>query len=328
MSDNDELNTVLAKPVKTRDVETKRMRGINLSDEIPDVSVSNDQKATGGYVQWTTPDDATFIPASVTRELLPAGTYEIRVNDVYGIHFKNIPVHLTDLVRFPDSNSDKVIDEIRNFWTKKEIFKTHNMLFKRGICLWGPPGSGKSCTVQFVMKDVIDKGGIVFKFANPELFIRGLRIFRQVQPDTPVVVLMEDIDSILEMYNESQCLNVLDGIDSPENVVFLATTNYPEKLGARIINRPSRFDKRFKIGFPSAEARRIYFEHILMDSEINQIDLGKWVRDTKDMSIAHLKELYVAVLILGNEYDEAIKALSSMCEDISSSGDTGGMGFL
>ena len=123
--------------------------------------------------------------------------------------------------------------------------------------------------------------------------------------------------------------NVLDGIDSSENVVFLATTNYPEKLGARIINRPSRFDKRFKIGFPSSEARRIYFEHILREDELETIDLDQWVHDTSDMSVAHLKELYVAVVILGNDYHEAIKALASMREDISSAGDNGGsLGFL
>lgn len=327
-TENDELNTALAKPMKTSSADTRRIRRRNNNGGEVAVSES-DKKASGKYVQYTTPNDEIFIPASVTRDLLPPGTYEVHVNDVYGVYFQKIPVHLTDLVRFPDSNSDKVIDEIRNFWSKKQLFADHNILFKRGICLWGPPGSGKSCTIRFIMKDVIDMGGVVFKFGNPDLFTRGLRIFRQVQPETPIVVLMEDIDSILEIYNESVCLNVLDGIDSSENVVFLATTNYPEKLGARIINRPSRFDKRFKIGFPGDEARKIYFEHIISDEELKDIDVDQWVQDTSDMSIAHLKELYVAVVLLGNDYHEAIKALASMKENISSSNDDdSNFGFL
>ena len=51
------------------------------------------------------------------------------------------------------------------------------------------------------------------------------------------------------------------------------TTNYPEKLGARIINRPSRFDKRFKIDLPNAESRKIYFEYLINGKDLK--DIGK-----------------------------------------------------
>lgn len=178
--------------------------------------------------------------------------------------------------------------------------------------------SGKSCTIQLIMRDVVERGGVVIKFTHPSLFIEGIRKFREIQPNTPVVVLMEDVDSILEIYNESEVLNILDGVNQIEKCVFLATTNYPEKLGARIINRPSRFDKRFKIPHPSAESRRIYFEYIIGGAEkvkALKIDLDKWVEDTDEFSIAHLKELFTAVVILGDDYDEAIEALSLMKED-------------
>lgn len=129
---------------------------------------------------------------------------------------------------------------------------------------------------------------------------------------------MEDIDSILENYVESEVLNILDGINMIEKAVFLATTNYPERLGPRIINRPSRFDKRFKINHPQEESRRLYFEYILGGKEgvkSLKIDLDKWVEDTEDFSIAHLKELFTAVIVLGDDYEEAIEALSTMRED-------------
>jgi SpoVK/Ycf46/Vps4 family AAA+-type ATPase len=230
-------------------------------------------------------------------------------------------------VRFPASNSDKVIEEIRKFWGSKEIFIKHKMPYKRGICLWGPPGSGKSCTIKFVMKDVIEMGGIVIKFENPHIFIDGYRVFREIQSDTPVVVLMEDIDSTLEIWDESQVLDILDGVHNVENTVFLATTNYPEKLGARVINRPSRFDKRFKIEIPGEEARRIYLQHICSNNGVS-IDVNEWVTDTDGFSIAHLKELYVAVIILGNDYGESLTLLKEMEEKISSANDFGGkIGF-
>lgn len=180
--------------------------------------------------------------------------------------------------------------------------------------------SGKSSTIQLIIKDVIERDGIVVKFLNPVLFMEGIRKLREIEKETPVVILMEDIDSILEYYNESEVLNILDGVDEVQKMVFLATTNYPDRLGARIINRPSRFDKRFKIDHPNEESRRIYFEHLIGGKErvkeLN-IDINRWVKDTKGFSIAHLKELFVAVVILEDDYEQSVKTLKNMKEEIN-----------
>ena len=174
------------------------------------------------------------------------------------------------------------------------------------------------------MEDVVSRGGIVVKFTAPSLFTEGSRILREIQCDTPIVVLMEDIDSILDVYNESEVLNILDGVDAFNKVVYLATTNYPERRGPRIVNRPSRFDKRFKIGHPNAESRKMYFEHIIGGEEQIAklgIALDKWVEDTDGFSIAHLQELFVATVILGDSYEDAIETLSTMKEIPSSEDD-------
>ena len=100
-------------------------------------------------------------------------------------------------------------------------------------------------------------------------------------------------------------------------MVFIATTNYPELLGDRIINRPSRFDKRFKMPHPNSKSRKLYFEHLFKQHESikNVYNINKWVKDTDNMSIAHLKELFVAVCILGEKYEDAISVLQAMVED-------------
>ncbi len=52
---------------------------------------------------------------------------------------------------------------------------------------------------------------------------------------------------------------------------------------------------------------------------INQkIDVDKWVEDTKDLTFAHLKEIFVSVVILGHDYDETLKELESMKVAVSS----------
>ena len=61
----------------------------------------------------------------------------------------------------------------------------------------------------------------------------------------------------------------------------------------------------------------MYFEHLLSEDVIDEydIDINRWVDDTDGMSIAHLKELFIAVCILGNPYDEAIETLHAMMEE-------------
>ena len=276
------------------------------------------------FVQWTTSDGKAFFPASRSVQKLEPGLYEIHTSQ-QGIFFNQVSVGTEGLLKFPETASEKVVKEIETFWDREDLFKKHNLAFKRGILLYGPPGSGKTCTIKLAINDVIKRQGIVMKFTRPDVFAEGMRIFRQIQKETPVIVLMEDIDSILEHYCESDVINILDGVDMIESVVFLATTNYPEKLGARILNRPSRFDKRFKIGMPSADSRRIYLSSLMKSKK--EIDLDRWVCDTEGFSIAHLKELFVAVVFLGDEYKDALNTLKNMGQHISSEHDGEKMGL-
>lgn len=293
--------------------------GVGVPGGSPDAEV----KELKGLVQWTTSDGKRFVPASQTAQKITPGVYEIQMSQSIGIFFERVPVLTQGLLRFPQTNSEKVVHEIQKFWDKEPIFREYGLTHKRGIIMWGPPGSGKSCTIQLIMKDVVDRQGVVIKFTHPALFNEGMRKFREIEPSTPVVVLMEDIDSIIENFNESEVLNILDGVNQIEKAVFLATTNYPERLGGRIINRPSRFDKRFFIGHPDPESRKLYLRHIIGDAKITElnIDINRWVEDTEEFSIAHLKELFTAVVILGDEYDIAIETLRSMREKTIKSDD-------
>ena len=115
-----------------------------------------------------------------------------------------------------------------------------------------------------------------------------------------------------DRYSTTKLLNILDGVKQIENVVYIATTNYPEKLQERITNRPSRFDRRYKVEMPSNEIRRSYIKNKLSDQDISNIDIDRWVKETDNMSLSHLKELIISVVVMGKDFDEALNSLKEM----------------
>lgn len=294
-------------------------------DSIAPGEAAEDKNKT--YSQWNTSDGNIFTPAHVCTPQLPSGYYEIRNSQQIGLYFTRLNISTERILKLPDSNSDIVVKEIVKFWDKEDIFKKYGLTYKRGILLWGPPGSGKTCTIKLIIDDVVKRKGIALKFGNPAIFAEGMRMIRDIQPTTPIVVILEDIDTLIATYDESEIINILDGVDRIDKAVFIATTNYPEKLGARIAARPSRMDFRIKIGYPNPDARKMYLEHLFAKDDAKNHDLDKWVSDTNDWSIAHLKELFVSVVILGKAYDESVEFLSSMKDSISSDDEQNSAGF-
>jgi SpoVK/Ycf46/Vps4 family AAA+-type ATPase len=118
----------------------------------------------------------------------------------------------------------------------------------------------------------------------------------------------------------------LDGVKQIEDVVYIATTNYPEKLQDRITNRPSRFDRRYKVELPNEEIRRAYIQHKLTDEDIKNINIEEWVERTDGMSLSHLKEVVISTIVMGREFEEVMDNLEGLKRAPSVRG-SGKMGF-
>jgi len=292
----------------------------------------NKVKDEARFTKWTSGDNTTFYPTSKSFKALTAGLYIIERDRNRGIYFEKVKFSTESLVEFPETNSEKVINDIKTFWSKEEIFKKYNRLpFRRGILLYGPPGGGKTSTLKFIVKDVVEKlNGVILKMDDPYVFEEGLRIFRDVEPDRHIVVTIEDIDSLIEEYRESTVLNILDGLEKLEKILFLATTNYPEKLSERIINRPSRFDVVIKIPMPNEATRKVFLESLIESyKEIinDRIDIDIWVADTDSFSVGHIEELFRSVIIFDNDYEDVIKILHGMYTQVTSEHDGERMGL-
>lgn len=301
--ENVELQEILDKPFSQANHRPKVPK-----EEQPNLAQAQSETE---YCQWVVLSNGRYAAAGASADWLPAGAYTL-LNTPDGLFFEKKKILTDTLIDLGNSNSTRVIEGIKLFWKRRQRFIERGILFKRGILLWGPPGSGKTATLAFLVQDLIAQGGIVLLVQHPGLAVIGLQRLRKIEPERPLIVVLEDVEEIIQSCGEHELLGLLDGEHQTDNVVNIATTNYPEMLGARIINRPSRFDEVVKIGMPSPEMRRAYLLHVLCEEKEHSENVDTWVHDTQGMSIAHLKELVIAVTCLEQNYDDVISRLRSM----------------
>lgn len=297
----EEFGTEIPTKVSFRPAEPDLFtRNDNSNDDSENFNIS--------FTQWTLHGPNTYVSVPPTKTKLPPGLYDIEVKNGTLTYCK-ADLKVDNLMEFPDSVSDSILKEIDSFWTKEAIFKEYGFLHRRGYLLYGPQGSGKTAIVQQVISKIIITGGIIFCCGQPQVLAPGLSIFRQIEPDRPVVCLFEDIDAIIQTFGEDKILALLDGEEQIDKVLNIATTNYPEKLNKRIVSRPRRFDRVLKIGMPNDAVRKVYFADKL---NIKENELDKWVKATDGFSFAACAELVISVKCLGHSFEEAFKILKKM----------------
>ena len=270
-------------------------------------------------VQWANCGVNAYKPVSFTFPKLESGVYSVSVSQYHGLMFTQNTICVDDLLRFPDSLSEKILGEITTFWGKGKKFKEHGFLHRRGYLLHGPAGSGKTCLVQQIIANIVKDDGLVFLCnTHPSVFNDGLSLFRKIEPHRPVVCLFEDIDAIIDEHGEDEILTLLDGENQIDRVLNIATTNYPEKLDKRLVARPRRFDRVIKIGMPSKDVRRVYFNKKL---KVSPAELEKWLEGTDGYSFAACAELVISVCCFEKPFEEAVVVLNEMMNNKVSSAD-------
>jgi SpoVK/Ycf46/Vps4 family AAA+-type ATPase len=298
----------------------KRVEIEDLIDEIE--NEANDEDSEIGQFNptcWSISKGGEFAPSFSTVDQVPAGLYELGWNASLSTHvIKKVPVNTDELYELPSEEIKNILEDIDQFWTRREIYKQYNFIHKRGILLYGEPGCGKSGIIQLCVKHIIERmNGIVINIKDEDevrFFSEFIPTIRKIEPTRPLIVILEDIDSLAgeDSYSTTKLLNILDGIKQIENVVYIATTNYPEKLQERITNRPARFDRRYQVEMPSIEIREAYLNSKLTKEDLERIDLPVWLELTEGMSLSHLKELVISVIVMGKDFKDAIEHLTGL----------------
>ena len=283
-----------------------------------DTDMSKENSTGTGFSQWAIRDNGKFVPSFPTVTQLPAGFYEVKYDHNMGVHMVLKTVNSDELYELPSTEIGDIIEDIKKFWDNVGRYKQYNFVHKRGILLYGDPGAGKSGIIQLCTKHLINEmNGIVINLTDLEAieyydeFISDLRA---IEPTRPIIVILEDVDALAkeDRSSTSLVLNLLDGVKQIDNIVYIATTNYPEKLEERITNRPSRFDRRYEVKMPNDEVREAYLKNKLTDDDLKSIKLADWVKHTKGMSLAHMRELVISVMTMGNTFESTIERLTGL----------------
>lgn len=250
---------------------------------------------------WAKSGERYWTPTS-TATKLPSGVYKVAVSSRIGVYLDRVAVVKDNLIVLPGMGADTVLTEIKEFLARKDRYKAKGVVHKRGILMEGPPGSGKTSNSELIIELFMkEAGGVVLLGDNPGSVALGLQLIRAREPERPIMVVIEDIDAVARS-NEELLLNLLDGKEQFDGVVFVATTNYLERLPDRIANRPSRFDLVVKIGLPNWDARLAFIK--TREPTIDEARATELAEKTDGYSIAHLKEL----LILTEVYEMPTQA--------------------
>lgn len=250
-----------------------------------------------------------FTPCENTVKILPPGIYSAYQPMGGPIHFIKKKVISDEIIKLPDDSSEEVLQHIEEFRSLKSRFEEMKYIYKRGILLYGPQGSGKTITVLQTVRNFVEDGGIALLGNYPGTDSKALHLIREFEQERPLMCIYEDIDDTIYYYGDRDLTMLLDGEDNIDNILFLATTNYPERLPPRLLNRPSRFDIVQFIGLPGKEARRAYLK---AKTDMSLTEINTWVGKTDGLSIPHLKELIILVKVYKKSLDNSIEKLKSM----------------
>jgi len=265
--------------------------------------------------KYTVLDTNIFGLAKATISVLEPGVYRGKYMNYDWQLLKDKVV--SDKIVITSEISQKIINQIQNFWGMEEDFKENGLLHKRGFLLVGKAGCGKSSVISTVIKNAIEKGCIVF-IPDPaqagQDFGSCMKKIKAVEQDKKILVIMEDFESYLENGScTSKWLNILDGADGFNNVVYLATSNFPEQIDARFTNRPSRFDTVYVIDAPNFDDRLNYIKNRKM--KIDEETARDIAKDTAGLSYAHIKELLVSVYMFKLDYDNTMEKMHNQGEN-------------
>ena len=227
----------------------------------------------------------------------------LEYQEMYSGQSQGIVVHKLKPVRreqviLPAATVELLERNVVQFVRQRPRLARLGLATKKGLLFYGPPGTGKTHTIHYLAGAV--PGQTTFLIAAEQVGMLGdyMTLARLFQPS---MVVIEDVDLIARdrttMHSAGEeallnkLLNEMDGLKPETDVLFVLTTNRPEKLEEALASRPGRIDQAVEFPLPDAEGRaklvRLYSRQVDVPEEV----VRATAKRTERVSASFIKEL-------------------------------------
>ena len=226
--------------------------------------------------------------------------------DAFGKFLKVDKITMSDVI-LKDEIKNRITSGTIDMINNMDSYRKNNLPIKRGILMEGEPGTGKTLVAKALCNQI--DCTFIWVTADDVSYPDNIAyIYQMARELNPSIILFEDIDYIgksRESYRDTsfdkitgELLNQMDGVESNEGIITLASSNYPKSLDKALRNRPGRFDIRVRFELPDADLRKKMITTFFGEVDIDDINVKEIVDITNGYTGAYIKELVVATTML------------------------------
>lgn len=220
------------------------------------------------------------------------------------------------------------LQEIIEFLKDPQKFQKLGGKIPKGVLMVGPPGTGKT----LLAKAVAGEANVPFFSISGsdfvEMFVgvgasRVRDLFEQGKKNAPCIIFIDEIDAVGRHRGaglggghdeREQTLNQLlvemDGFESNDGVILMASTNRPDVLDPALL-RPGRFDRRVVVGRPDVRGRegilKVHTKKIPLDEGV---DVSVIARGTPGFTGADLANIVNEAALNAARYNKKVVGMN------------------
>jgi DNA polymerase III delta prime subunit len=205
------------------------------------------------------------------------------------------PIARADVV-LPEGLLERIERHTVVFAERADQLRAAGRSLKRGLLLYGPPGSGKTLTLLYLIGRMPGRTTILTTGLGMGLLQPAVGLARALAPS---MVVLEDVDLIAEERGRPggvgpllfELLNEMDGLRDDADIIFALTTNRPEILEPALAARPGRVDLVVELPLPDEAGRRRLLELYARGLQVRDVAWDEIVAQTAGATPAYIKEL-------------------------------------